>query len=389
MQKERMTSTQSAPLSPRPGGEDELDFGEDDLFVALPAPAPAPVSVPVPVPISSSSSSKVDAVVSLPPSPTSNAQQDDDDRSSSSVHPTAAAPSASPAPVPTPAAPAKNRLHDPTLDEHGKLLPPGWTSRVSSANDIYYKEETTGQSNWDIPAWPHRDRTRSPDLPKDRVRKHDPSTATTARGDTHTTSEQQQDHAKPSRIAVHPDRLNLVSVAPLLNDQRRESSSLPRPALPHFLPPKNRFLTLSLDEQPQALLGSPPRPRPQRPRWRRAPGADAPRAEEEQDSSSSTHRVSVDPHFFRFLPLSRFGLGLAARDGGLRRGRGRRARRPVAPRHTRPVEPRKGSLAHGVRSARDPLVLFARVRKGGPSSRRRRRAGPSSPPGRAEAKQPY
>lgn len=212
--------------------EDELDFGEDDLYVAPPPAATAATAA--------HEASKADDqmrdddesdVVSLPGSPRVTSREVDppaatDSRqaSLSAQHSRQTSPhstgpratdshsrAASPAP-PTP--PPAKRAHDPKEDANGNLLPPGWTSRVSSQNDVYYKEEATGKSTWDIPEWPapqrERERTRSP-APKKVDRVED----------------------KPAgRLAVHPDRLKLVPLLPteskgLVDDTRKSESLVP------------------------------------------------------------------------------------------------------------------------------------------------------------------
>ncbi|KAL8283436.1 hypothetical protein RQP46_005846 [Phenoliferia psychrophenolica] len=232
---------------------DELDFGEDELYVA-----------PPPTTTTQHQSSKsqgggggrrdeeLEDVVSLPPSPTSNSPANDSTTTNGNGHGHArpSTPIVAPSPpLPTPPAPApapvpQKRKHDPKLDEHGQPLPPGWTSRVSSANDIYYKEEATGKSEWDIPQWPKEDqraRTRSPELPK-KVDDH-PAPAPVpvlapAPAPTSTTSA--TTGGAGGRLAVHPDRLKLVAAVIPTVDSRSTLPSLPSPLPPNpdsLLPP--------------------------------------------------------------------------------------------------------------------------------------------------------
>ena len=64
---------------------------------------------------------------------------------------------------------AAKAAHDKTRDKHGKPLPPGWVSKMSSSlGDVYYRNIVTNTSSWEIPTWPADDKA----LDKDSTNRH-------------------------------------------------------------------------------------------------------------------------------------------------------------------------------------------------------------------------
>ena len=115
--------------------EEELDFGEDELFDSNYSPSrasPAPAA-----PSLSHSQSRRTAVAAAP--------------LSASI-PTSARSAVSIAFPALPAPPAPTKENPNLFDSDGRRLPPHWLSKLSATTgNTYYKDTRTGASHWEIP----------------------------------------------------------------------------------------------------------------------------------------------------------------------------------------------------------------------------------------------
>ncbi|KAM0749131.1 hypothetical protein T439DRAFT_62405 [Meredithblackwellia eburnea MCA 4105] len=141
------------------------------------------------------------------------------------------------APPPPPPLQQQPKQHPRNLDTNMNPLPPGWVARTSRDGDIYYKNSSTGKSQWDIPQpdppqEEESDGGTPPPLPLPHATissgdansqpTHDSETATAAGGirgkressaardDPSDSTSQAQAQASAKRAAVHPDRARLV-----------------------------------------------------------------------------------------------------------------------------------------------------------------------------------